>query len=704
MPRTRKKPVKTPLDECKDDIKTIARYITQGNNILTIHGEIMKTNGNPAKKLSHITPSLSLLKTLEELTPTIAKHKENFRKDPGAYGTELSTLKNYIEDSEKIVASQRIQLNKITADKYMYLRESVGKISYKKTCLTNAYTSIQTAWALYNQFVGTLLPSDYDPGLEGTFEYIKGQYESLTITVGTSPLHDLLLIARSMKDKENAYAKFQEALQLAKQTGNVEQQFTISYEQARNYLEILFESNNELLDTEKIQQRQAILRKTCDAFIAATQIKLAYEKQNVLMNMNSEGICIDFFRLANHLITLSTTPKIVHNFELRLNLLKDAKEYQKYGNQLSDNLKKNIADFKTLASNIEKEQQSIDAHKLRIEKEKNEKEEKDKLEATYDVTSKIKKFYTKEELQNLENPKTRPANKSGQNQQQQSHSSESNDDDDSSINVPEEEILTPTYITFEWKREKKPYNNLINLAENLTILSIAESKNDLLEQLRIHVNIAEYYRIQAMRSLRRNITYIPLAIGQLEDTKNHLQVAGDIIKILKTQSNAAKNLIEDWVVVLLNETEKLLAKTLKRQTNIEKRLDKNHDEAMNYIISKYGPKGWFKNDKFDWLNLSFNAQIHHITKRNVKRLTQIHQEISQVQIQLATTASSTQSNEQSLTDDERKRIIKLGYAQQNFFSQINKPRRPLVRSQSMSSFFDENEINTRSIKRKNLGR
>jgi len=669
----------------------LATYTKLANEKIVAHTVLVTTNRNPPLDADTI---LTIKKLLEKI-PKIETDLKFYEKKAKEHVQDISSpiIKNMLAEislENKKVLSMSIQLNKILADIYMYTVRTVKSIDKKKEYIKNAYESIQHAWKL-KQDNSTLLPVNYDPELRGCTEHIARKFSYYFPDNATNDtIQNILFFAKQIKDKDEEFNKYQEALDLAKKENNLEQQFFILWEQGASYTQKVFQSPQQPTSIQDLEFNHKMVRKICDAYISAAEIKLTLDNEKVPANMmtNCEGICSDFYNIANYLLILSSSRYLANDLDRKLTILKDAKTYQEWSDRLSNNINKKFLIFQHLDENITAAITDVDCKKIKIKQDKLDKEQ-EKLHLENCMQEYNQKF--DEILKSFEEEETHKSTENNHSFQR-----ENTNVDIQPTGLADEPVEEFPDVDVAFERQ----DSYFDLNRDVAFLHQAELANDSQQQIYLNTNIAEYYRNQALNLLKKGRPGLWNSIDNLEQAKHYLSKATKIIDEIKNGNRQERYTqfiqLEECILIVSEHTETLLMKTIKQQQKLKERLDKSREEAKNYIINKYGRSAWFRNNTFDCDLLSHNARIRLMTTDNLSKLESIEADMQQILSRL-----KNNKYQKKLNTNDYNNLNNI-YNQHSFFNAKLQSQRH--RSQSFSSFFDPNEVLARDVKRKAYGR
>lgn len=591
--------------------KNVSTYTDLANELINSYNKHAKEHGHYVEK-KFVSKVENLLNKLSEIENHLGIYARKLTKEDAQVDIQLNKY---------LILEATIQMNKVLACNYHYLY-NIGKKEYEmKFNLRKAYELISRACEIREK-IREYLPEDYDPNLDETRCDIDMDYNMFfpDKSQPVNEIYTLLAQARRNKDFDAAFAKYQEALHLAKSSDNYLLQFQIACEQCDKYSTHL-SSQGIPSKKDDIDLIWKITNKMCIPHLFT--IELATSRQfSGISNARYSGICITMYKCSNILLELSLSKFLTNDVGRKLALLTDAKSYLESADKLANKRKTHFTESLPLQKKI------LDQIKI-IEKDK-EKQNQDKLEKEKNEAELLKctneyneKFH--EILQSLDilDRVTRHKHRLKPKPVSPGYIG----DADSPTSSEEEQITTR-------QLDNQSVHYSLNVNENIDLLNIAIQKKDIKQQIYLNVSISDYYRIEASRSNKSGRNHIDETITNLKFTMSYLLPAVDLINDINNGTSCVDhheiNHVNEWTGILLKETEALLNENLSYQKQIEEQYENSRRRAMEYIIQKYGRSAWFKNGEFDQSCLSINAQILNETRKRVKLLEHMHGKVQHV--------------------------------------------------------------------------
>lgn len=616
-----------------NDFVELFKKEAQAARVILLHHNSQAEKNEDRSKPGDIINAKIALEKINKLKEQLNTFDNSWKK------TYLQKMIDEVSLKQFEMSSYIIELNKIIADKYSHLTMKCLNRAEKCTPLTLAYQYISTAFTLKKEMMANYPNQVDDPYLEGAYKDIKSMYHSFVEPDKIDPndvIGQKLRRARNCKNKDEAYDRFQDAINHAKKINDPLLQFEIVLEQGSDYLDLILKFDRHINQIE-INHRQTVLRKIGKCFVDAINLipQIKNADTNIVVVRNGRGMYHDVLYIAEKFFELSTFSCIKKDLKKREDLINESLGFYQYGIQLAMTMKigkeEEKKEYTLLKDKITKAQQSIQNEKEEIEnKQRQSKEEKDsisELQIEYD-----KKF---NELLNSypSNKKNSKKNHGASSKYIGSHIAENEDE---TLNVDEEELLQPIYISAAQlgAPPKVSHTSMLFSAEKsyLEQLELASKSNDPLKQIKAHSDIAEYYRLHALRYTKQNLDQIANAIGYFEKAKNHLTKANELIMKEKkiNSNNKALMKLEEGVAIILGNTQSELKHTIKRQQEWSDYLENIHDKIKKSIIATKGKKKWFKFKKYDWDKLSDEAKLRITAKNNLEQLKIIGSEVHQL--------------------------------------------------------------------------
>lgn len=609
-------------------------YINSADNLILTHNDAVIRLGNPR----HDQDSILKVKNLLDKLHTIQNNLDAYYKKLSLKSSETDTANKLVVDQVQLckiaVISRTIQLNVILAGKYFYASLFVKSNYHIKSNLKNAYDTIHTAWNI-RQMHAADLPEGYDPSIEESVQNITDHYHRYVCNqaLPKDEINNLLAQARSEKDLDVAFHEFQLALDLSKSTNNYSQQFSIACEQSDKYARIMLDNNELPARIEDIDRRIKHLKKICTPLLFALELKFTKQLPGITSS-KYEGLCLAMYRSAELFLSLSLAKCLSKEIERKYALLTDAKSYHELGDRLANKIKNEIifSNFHPIGQSISDQIKIVELENIKLNQAKQDKEnqEVELLKCMNEYNEKFQEilnsFYTRERI---------PRSKVRVNQYSRAANYVAIHDSSSSSSSAETKIEISDQLN---NQPIYSYHYTFDLTKYTDLLRIATLNNDTQEQIHLNTSISDFYRIQAIRFIKKGSTHIDETIINLNYAMSYLLQAVNIIHASKIGIPGKKKYSftkeEKWTHILLEETEILLNQTLAEQKDIEERFDASREDAKKYIIQKYGRSAWFKNDTFDQSALSLHARIRLETKNRVSLLEHMHDDIQQAQTRL----------------------------------------------------------------------
>ena len=629
--------------------RLISDYSNQAEKINT-HVEIAKqlvNNHRPTKNKENDIKNTN--KTLDELNKSlkiIKSFQSKSKKTPLLEEYEKATQEFLInlESNYGYVLFFCIRLNQVLADQYKHLYVTASK-SKKQVFIIQSFQYMEIASSLFYQNEGLLkkhhkndAASLLQTELEGMHAEIESYYQPYA---SLDEKNKLLKQARETKDKEKAYQLFQQIITNAKQNNDIVLQFTAFFEQGLLYGDAYKQIDNNCFGINEVMFYQDYFEKPIAAYKEAAKLLPEVIKINIpLAKRYGDTLCHDFLAIAEYLYKISSYPPLENNFIIRNQLLQTAFELIQCGEKLPINHEKHEKRYADVKLIIVKALVPV-----KTEIKKKEKEEQNKKNGVESKKQLFKEY--EEKFNDILNqfkkdkkllPQKQPSHQTIPDASSEQPEKIEEKKTENELTLQEENQETPIYIGTTWAPFCKPSNNKITLETLLELLKTAEDSSDLLEQIRVHINIAEYHRILALRHPKSSSP-----ITELEITKNHLSKATSLLSLAAhLNNNDSLEQIKSCVHIILTHTETLLEKAIKRHKTAIEQLIQAGKAAKKHIIEKFGIAGWKTNKPLTQQSThtknrekgkellsklyKINDEVHHLSDRlnqeNKKNSTQ----------------------------------------------------------------------------------
>lgn len=580
--------VQTPQTELETNwnkyAENIPGYIKSMDITLDEHSILsMSKDKNRTEKLAAgIDETQELWDTLLKIQKGLIKYGEIFYKQ--RCGIRLAMLFQK-ENLQNQVLNAIVGLSIVLNSKCEHARKLCKKYDgeKKKHYLSKSYCVLKVACNLKKENKELLTLKSYEK-LDGMLQEVAAEYYTYEPSKVDDPDKILVLIAKAEKMKiKEALQKYQEALFIAKESNNFEQQYRILMTKS-NIIGGQYDKRKYTKSYEDISFRQKLLRDVCEPVIEAIEViingQLSFPLEQHKM------ACLQLHNIATEIFSLSF---FSYQISRRLELLGDANQYQAAADKLMKHVSLKNRKFKDLGIAIVTYMNRINENRKQESMEKEQKmlallnaqkeydEKFDEILKSFDEPIRVRRIKKKE----LETPDF----------YKKSSSSSSSEE----IESCKPDIPKPLSYTIE--------------------IDPAFEK-----EIRLNMNLFELYCQRGSNLIKKGEESVDTAIAYLNKAVESLS---KIVSHIHDPRNAD---LKDWVDRLLKEAESPLDKQLVSQTKLLEWLTRGHEGAITHIIQNHGPEGM---EDFDKKSLSKNASLRIETIGRVKQLQQLQSDIQE---------------------------------------------------------------------------
>lgn len=678
----------------KYEKESVGVFMTDVNKLTDRHMKDRKKTALPKKKTFNqfenlLKQSVGIEKILCEYAEKI---QEERKKDISIERQDVKKALDTIQYFKLVILLLRAQLNKNLGDLYyFFLFDNEKKQDKKKEYIKKAHECLQRALKI-NQDNSSAFSSHkgfYDSLID---EYAKIIAKDYAILFPQSDIDEILSLTENL-EKDEAFKKFGEAFNLAKEKNDLAAQVDILGRQAKDYLAKTPTIGNMPDDIQTVDNLHESITKLCDPLLTAAEIVLSHNHPVSFPITCCQKICLDLYDSAKFLFIYSTLEFMSNEWEKRTLLLAEAEKNQKRAEELSDHILFDCPDRDFMPSiteaiaklNIGKQE------KLELE-ERTAKYEQEREQREADL---IKLFATeKPEHQSLvHSPRRNPETNVGLPNEENivSQSAESSES--------EEEVV---------EKQADAESQPVSLEDQLAQLDEAERAGDFVGEIIKNVSIAESYRDQALQFFKKNnrqlISSIPESLPEsLQWFKNaecHLSKAMEMIVNIKNSTYPDKGNteflnLEKWTINLLEDITNLFTESKTRLDKLKEKLERGRQDAMKRLGDKW-----------------YEKKLASDKARALQMLTLQAPEINRVEVKIQEMGKRLVTREEESrrsfffneAQDERAKL-------QEEKANENKPQgiehgtpKRFTRSKSSCSFFFPELVDEREIKRTAYGR
>jgi len=539
---------------------------------------------------------------------------------------QVKDMYQEIVNSRAYVLINIVELNRRQASTYYQAILLTTSQFQKKECIKISYEAILFAYNMQKKHAFQFPNKDYSY-LETEMNLIKKVYNELhgSPTLPKNKIEKILVEARKIKDADQLFNKFQEAIDLEIKAKNLNQQFIIAFDQVDHYIAAysLQEKNRSNKGIAPIDAEIKHVKKVAEATIFAAE--LGFENHSLIddhYKYKYPILCNRLYHSTKSILTLLDNNKKLFSKDMnkRSAVLDDAKRYYEYFQKykkydISYYKYENIGEpLKEHLNKLEAEKKKQDELDLKIKEEKEKLEQckqeyEEKLDSLYKECEALDANYKKNNYR-MKIIKQKPTCNDH-------HVSTSSEEE---IKVKEKSNNNPSPVNYD-----------LNIEEDIKSLKDAENSNNYPQQIFMNAKIADHYRIDAIHASKKN--HIDETINHLTLAKKHLLCAIQTIhRINKNQLNVELNNISQidiWTKNVLEDTKLFLEDILAHQRRLLATYEENRKNAMNHIITKYGKEAWFKGRTLD--ECSESAKRLDATKKRVRLLSGIQNDILKYQ-------------------------------------------------------------------------
>ncbi len=432
---------------------------------------------------------------------------------------------------------------------------------------------------------------------ENTIDFGKAMVDEVT-------LFRQLIIERAaecrikdLKDHELIFSEYQKIIDSIKDDEPVKK-FGYILRQVRAYLTDR-KSDGSVKTKEEILYRYRVCSKAGKSLLNAVEIMPANKGENLAVSakLSAENINLghDFLKLAKAIHQLSSYEVVKSDIILRGAMLKEIKIFMDVGKEFATKNTMFSDEYSLLENGYKeslKEQRSIIERQVVVAREKmKEKEEREALEkAMVEYEEKFNEILLSFPVEHRSEEKVK-VKKPSPNLKEKTAQIET----DLAGEIPDEEILVPIYVDVQWKPRRFKNNLIVDLDTHLSLLKNAQQCGNVYEQIRVLINIAEYYRIEALKKSHylRHYNELTQMIELLRLAENSIRNAVALIETeakFQNVKSSPLSKLEESAQLILEHTEATIFKVAIKQEHILEKMT----AARNRIRELMGDD-WYKN-------------------------------------------------------------------------------------------------------------
>lgn len=678
---------KTLAEKWQEFASALSGHLLESQELIGLHCLAVKKH-YVLYDVKSIRELEKVLITMNEIAPAVRKYLHAIEKKyPSFHSNKLSLeqpgLHQDIHNAVVMVLHNLMRLNEALANKYYWASRNSHKSALKNSNIKAAHQAIMEAIKFEEEKVNELRK------LREGVVYISSHDEVLRLIELEYPekcskneINTIVIAAKKIKDSEELYAKFGEAVVLMRKTDDYERQLDILVEQAtyyKNLIDVEIMNNPGKFDcTKKYIENLSI------PLIEAAQLRLT-DKIGFKTNMRCERIILALYQLSVEVLFNAFSQSVNQdNMDAIDTFLGDARVYYEWGGKLAAHMSLKLSYSDALGVIISDQMelfkwkmQEIDT--LRIESEKKAVQLmlcKDDYNKKFPEI--LQSIIDLEPVDAKKNRRKKPAELSKiTNSIFQAGSSSS---DESEAHEKNEIKESPC-----------------GLKSALQLLATAKSDNNWMKQATLSVDICEYHRIDALRLIKKGER--PLI--ELVEIMEHIQIAvaylleaGKLISEIKRSNKIVDvqefEVIEQWTHYILQDTQNILSNILEKIRVIERTLEESRQRAMENMHKN--KKNWYKN--LDIASISPKAKELIKVKEKICSAIHLQADIQTVSVFLNEPVIMPEKKSISMVAD-------MGNSPHTLFKSEQQVMRQ--RSLSVDSWFDKDAIELRADKRDRYG-